>query len=52
MCNLNDPGGPSAGSKSRDALSLRTLAALFHGCADFETIDLYPNNKGYGDPIY
>ena len=22
------------------------------GCAEFETIDLYPNNKGYGDPIY
>ena len=37
MCNLNDPGSPEAGSKSRDLLSVRTLAAQFHGCADFET---------------
>jgi len=22
------------------------------GCAEFENIELYPNNKGYGDPIY
>ena len=22
------------------------------GCAEFEDIELYPNNKGYGDPIY
>ena len=22
------------------------------GCADFEDIDIYPENKGYGDPLY
>ena len=22
------------------------------GCAEFEEISIYPDNKGYGDPIY
>ena len=37
MCKLNEAGVPNAGQKTGETLSLRSIAARFAGCADFET---------------
>ena len=50
-------GGPLHFLTELKAAFIRTLKldeehTYSPGCAEFETIDLYPNNKGYGDPSY